>query len=116
MNGYSIQSVHKPPRFRVDKSCCVSFDTGELTTEQKLAILEHDGQLGVLFFVPEDKQIEDVKHIESEYKEKSHSTRLHNVLYVFWQQQGGEEKLGQFRLFYESEMEHIIQGFKDKLV
>ena len=111
--GFEIPIVSmKPPRFKVDNSATLSFDTGEVNTEQEQAILRHKGSLGTLIYVPENAVGQPPK-LDSSYESKKPSERLRSVLYIYWQQQGSPG--GFFDSFYHQHMEKIIQAYKDKL-
>ena len=113
IQGYEIPTVqHRPPTFKVDKSATISFNTGELNTEQKMQVLNNDGLLGTLIFVPEDAQHTDIKKINSEFEGKKPSERLFNVIAVYWQQQGKPDSLASF---YANEIEKLIITYKSKL-
>lgn len=110
MKGYEIPTVQqRPPTFKVDKSATIAFNTGEMTPEQKMQILENDGLLGTLFFVPEGMQQPELKKIESTFVAKKPSERLFNVIAVLWRQQGSN---GSIDTFYANEMEKKINEYK----
>ena len=113
VKGYQIKVVQRPPRFKVDKSSSITFDTGELNNTDKMFLLENEGLLGILKFIPENIQEESIKKITNEFQEKSPSKRLYSVLFVYWKQKSED---GDFEVFYKSQMEKIIEHYKTKLI
>lgn len=112
MKGFEIPTVSmRPPRLKVDKSMTLSFDTGELNNNEKLLLLQNDGLLGSLIFVPEN-QTEAPPKIDTSYEGKKPSERLHNIIFVYWKQKNIEMD---FEQFYREQMEKFIQAYKDKL-
>lgn len=111
--GYEIPVVHhRPPRFRVDKGVTLSFETGEMSKEQKMLVLDMDGQLGTLVFIPEEAQHEPLKKIDTTFEGKKPSERLFNTIAVYWRQQGAK---GSLDTFYANQIEGIIKKYKDLL-
>lgn len=99
---------------KVDGGLAIRFVTKELTPEEKLTALEFQNTYGhVLFreneFKPEDVPTKDAENDET----KSPSTRLRNVLFVYWEQR--KKNKTDFDTFYRQEMNKIIEVVKDKL-
>ena len=113
MTGYEIKAQQSQPVFRKDNSIKIGFETGELSVTDKTKILERAGELGTLIFVPDDEVQAPPEKIEVDMKKKSLTTRLYNVIYVYWQQCGAE---GDFEIFRRNEMERLINQYKDKLI
>ena len=65
MQGYQINVVQRPPRHKVDKSCAITYDTGELSNIDKMTLLENEGLIGLLKFIPENVQETNIKQITS---------------------------------------------------
>jgi hypothetical protein len=100
---------------KVDGGLSIRFVTKELTPEEKLTALEFQNEYGwVLFrqneFTPEDVPDKDAENDET----KSPSTRLRNVLFVYWDQYKKNKKID-FNTFYRQELEKIIDTVKDRL-
>jgi len=113
MKGYSIDIVSQnPPRFKKDRSATISFDTGELTDDEKMSILRNDQLVGALAFIPEGESSAKIEKINAAYDGKSPGERLHGALYVLWKQRGGD---GDFNVFYGITMERFIDGVKAKI-
>lgn len=104
---------------KVDGGLSLRFVTKELTPDEKLTALEYQNTYGwVLFreneFTPEDVPDKDAEDDEA----KSPSTRLRNVLYVYWEQRVKTHRARfcpDFQTFYRQELEKIIETVKDKL-
>lgn len=99
-----------------DKSVILTFITQtEQTSEQFMEIDNALGDSGVLYFKPNGQltteEVKELDSVEIEVEGKSKSQRLRNVLYIYHQQQGGDD----FNDFYAKEMERIIEHYKGKL-
>ena len=102
MQGFEIADVvMNPPSFHKDKSTRISFETGEMSKDQKMMVLENDGQLGTLIFIPEEAQEAPPKIDSAAYEGKKPSERLRAVMFVYWKQQG---KQGDFEQYYTSQV------------
>ena len=113
MTGFEIGGVvMNPPSFHKDKSTRISFETGEMSKEQKMMVLENDGQIGTMIFIPEEAQEAPPKIDAAAYEGKKPSERLRNVMFVYWKQQGSQ---GDFEQYYASQIEKFINAYKDKL-
>jgi len=111
--GVEIPAVEvRPPRFRMDRSAVLSFGTGELTTEHKMKLLDMEG-LATLIVLPEDMTVDTAERIDAPFKEKSLSTRLRNVLYVYHMKTTNKPE--DFESFYKIWMEKKIQEIKDQI-
>ena len=100
-----------------DRSVSLSFTTSTEKTPEEL--MEMDRLLndsGTLFFKSNGnltkEEIKELDNVEIEVEGKSKSQRLRNVLYVYHSQLETDVT---FDSYYSTEMERIIQHFKDKL-
>jgi hypothetical protein len=99
---------------KVDGGLSLRFVTKELTPEETLTALEFRNTYGWVLFREDEFKPEDVPDKDAEDDEtKSPSTRLRNVLFVYWQQR--KMSKGDFTTFYRREVEAIIETVKDKL-
>ena len=101
-----------------DKTLKLVFETNEVTPEQMTNIAKNLQQFGYLAFKTESfKQAEtdDLKSLDTTYqsKGKSNSQRLRSVLYLMFEQNNKGYK--SFNEYYDSEMNKIIEHFKNKL-
>lgn len=104
---------------RKDKSVAITFITQEKSSKEIMQIDASMETFGYLYFKPEETltkaEIEDLDNLDTDLYDnpKSQSQRLRNVLYRLWEQEGGE---GDFKDFYKTYTNKIIQHFKDKLI
>jgi len=106
-----------------DRSVSLSFTTSTEKTPEEL--MEMDRLLndsGTLFFKSNGnltkEEIKALDGAEIEVEGKSKSQRLRNVLYVYYKQLSESSEHfapNTFDIFYSSEMERIIQHYRDKL-
>ena len=101
-----------------DKTLKLVFETNEVTPEQMTNIAKNLQQFGYLAFKTElfkQKEIDSLDNLDTKYqsKGKSNSQRLRNVLFVKFEQDNNGFKT--FNDFYDSEMNIIIEHFKNKL-
>ena len=95
-----------------DKTMNLRFNTDESSSEE-LAIWDgFAGMTGYLAFSLDNIQEEDIPVEDTEFQTKTPSQRLRGVLFVKWTQEG--EK-GVFQDYYNTEMEKIINHYKNKL-
>lgn len=99
---------------RKDGSLKVVFETQEVSAATGYSLINLRGQFGCLNFAPEDREIEQPENsIEgAKPNKKSESQKLRAVLYVWWEKMGAT---GNFKRFYEMQMEKLIEHVKAKL-
>jgi len=103
---------------KVDKSFKVVFSTNELSPEQAAALAGSIMQFGYLAFKIDTfkkKEIEVLEGMESDYEDtgKTPGQRMRGVLYRVWQV--NPEGFETFTLYYDHQMEKIINHLKSKL-
>jgi len=102
---------------RADKSWGISLNINEPSPEQKV-IIDKMFQ-NPIYVLMKDAEIvkEEQSLIDSleakEHQIKTKSQRLRSVLFLYWKQLGKMEMTD--KEFYESEMERIINHYKNKL-
>jgi hypothetical protein len=105
-------------RPRKDKSFTLTFSTAEIREHEMIAISQLHGKIGALFFseknVIEENDLLKLDAIDREINNRSQAQRLRSVLYLLHQQNGGLKE--NFKAYYESETERIINHYKEKLV
>ena len=97
-----------------DRSLKIEFVTPELPPDQGSILLTLANKEGFAFFSPNFLQESDLvipKDVDFP-SSKTPSQRLRSALFVLWSQQG---KQGEFKDFYASRLEKIIDFVKDKL-
>lgn len=100
-----------------DKSVSITFITdNEQTSEQFMELDKQLDQRGILYFKPKGllttAEADELDNVDIELEGKTQSQRLRNVLFVYWQQLNSEVD---FKAFYKSETEKIIEHYKAKL-
>jgi len=99
-----------------DGSIKITFATREMRPEDAAVVLGYRNTEGWLLFKPapfEDADIIDVPETVPEFADqKTLSQRLRNVLFRYWEYKGKGETFPAFR---ESEMEKIINSYKEQL-
>lgn len=108
-------SAHmRNPRFNKDGSATLAFTTAEIPDDQVLYLLNagRRDELGWMCWSPNKHQTEDLPKEAAPENQKTSSQRLRAVIFVLWQQQGGQ---GDFEVFYREKMERLIDMVKTKL-
>jgi hypothetical protein len=100
-----------------DKSVSITFITdNEQTSEQFMELDKQLDQRGILYFKPKGllttAEADELDNVDIELEGKTQSQRLRNVLFVYWQQSNSNIE---FKQFYKSETEKIIEHYKGKL-
>ena len=95
-----------------DKTMNVRFNTCEATSEELAIWDEFAGFTGQLAFSLDSIQEEDIPIEDTEFQTKTPSQRLRGVLFRVWETEGSK---GEFNDYYRTEMERIINHFKNKL-
>lgn len=112
MKAISTQAIIGGVRSRKDGSLGVSFETPELTPQEKALFMELQGINLELTMKPLEETNVSVEKINKELDVKRPSQRLRSVLFIYWKQQGEKEN---FELFYNAQMEKLIEHYKGKL-
>lgn len=102
---------------KVDGTLSLRFTTQELTSEDKVTILDHQNMPGFLLFSPNQFSDADVPKEEAPDNSLTPSKRLRNVLYRYWECQLDCVDLDcvDSEVHYRREMEKIIEHYKKKL-
>lgn len=106
------------PSFHKDGSVALKFETRELNAEEVMYILGCRNSEGWLIYASNRAEIDDsdVPDVKAELDIKSSSSRLKDVLFVWYKQDTQAGKFsGLFETFYKERMERIIEGVKGKL-
>jgi hypothetical protein len=101
----------------VDRGLRFSVVTGEIPDEHRGTFLALQGINCEAIISPHERpEGDEPVFVDSDIKKKSPSKRLHDVLYVFFQQrkQAGKFK-GTFDTFYSEQIEVLIDRVKSKL-
>jgi hypothetical protein len=96
---------------RSDKSLTIRLETPELTSEQKMLVMELQDIPCLVTFEPLEG-FSVTKEIKTELSKKTQSERIRAVLFCWWSHLG---EPGNFDAFYQSETEKYINAIKAKL-
>lgn len=96
---------------RQDRSLTLRIETPELTSEEKLAVLELQDIPSLITFKPLEG-FSVTKEIKTELSRKTQSERIRAALFVWWSHLG---EPGTFDFFYQTETEKYISAIKSKL-
>ena len=99
-------------RTRADGSMGFTCVTPEISTEEKVALMELDRMLVELLIYPNDEKDVEVVNITKTMDCKTPSQRLRAVLFLWYKQ---SKDTGTFQAFYDRKMEMIINSCKAKL-
>ena len=95
-----------------DKTMNIRFNTCEATSEELAIWDEFAGFTGHLAFSLDSIQEEDIPIEDTEFQTKTPSQRLRGVFFRVFEQEGSK---GNFNDFYNTEMEKLINHYKNKL-
>ena len=100
---------------KVDKTATITVTTNiEESPEDLMEVDKLIGRSGIWYFSEKGtltkQETDEIDKVEIEVEGKTKSQRLRSVLYVYCQQEGKD-----FKEFYASEMDRIIEHYKDKL-
>ena len=112
MNKIQLDLIINSIRSRKDGSLGMSVETPELTTEEKVALMELQGVYLTTLLLPKDTPNAPTIKVDTELNTKTPSQRLRATLFVLWKQKGEQ---GQFESFYNLYMEKIIDRLKSEL-
>lgn len=106
-------------RPKSDKSFSITFNTLELSKEQKTELDDLFQTHGILYFKGQDKisksEVDELDKIDLDLydQKKTQSQRLRGVLYLNWQK--NNENYTDFKDYYAFKTNQIIEHFKTKL-
>lgn len=105
-------------RSRKDKSLGFSVSTPELTTVEKVALMDLDGLNIRILLEPIDYEIEGKVEVTTDTETKTIGQRLRGVLFVLFKHEIEANLIPvdtNFTAYYEAKMEKIINHAKSKL-
>ena len=100
-----------------DKSVSLTFVTDlEQSTEEFMEIDSNVQTRGILYYSQRgtltDQEVDELDNVDIELEGKTKSQRLRAVLFILWKQENMEID---FKEFYATKMELLIQHIKNKL-
>ena len=96
---------------RQDRSLTVRLETPELTSEEKMLVMELQDIPCLIAFKPLEG-FSVTREIKTELSRKTQSERIRAALFVWWNQLG---EPGQFEVFYHCETDKYIEQIKSRL-
>lgn len=99
-------------RSRRDGSLGFSAETPELTSSEKVAFMDLQGQSINALLEPTEYPIDDEIEIDKDVDNKTQAQRIRAILFLIWKQQG---ESGEFRDFYHAKTEKYINYLKEKI-
>jgi len=112
MKIIDIQLIIEGIRSRKDGSLGLSVSTPELTVEDKVELMQLQGQVLDTRLRPIDSPEVPEYKVNSDLNQKTPSQRLRAVLFILHQQSNSQES---FESFYNQKMEGIIEAVKGRL-
>ena len=97
---------------RADRSLGFRGVTPELTSEEKVALMNLQNVLLDMIISPKDTPDADILEVKRELVHKSPGQRMRSVIFLLWKQTDEEEP---FDTYYLKMMEKIIDWLKQKL-
>ncbi len=112
MKALSMDAIFSSFGSRVDGSLSFRGQTPELTSEEKVALMELAGKNVKLLIQPTDEMPESVLHVSKVLDLPSQSQRLRSVLYIEWKQKKPDCS---FEEHYVSRTNQMIDRIKEHL-
>lgn len=107
----SILTSVRPLRGK-NQGMAMTFHTKEVSSEEKVVMMDFQDSHGWLLFAEDEIQEKDIPPDNTDMGGKTPSERLYNVLFVYWKQL---KEPGDFQAFRNEKMEQIINSIKKKL-
>lgn len=98
---------------KVDRSLSLRIATPELSSSEKTAFLDLQGQNVLLTIKPTDEESEFLK-VDSQLEGKTPSQRLRASMFVLWKEKY-QGKWTDFEAFYRYMMERVITQIQDQI-
>lgn len=117
MKAITLSAICSGFRTRKDKSLGFSVSTPELSTQEKVALMDLDGINVRLLIEPSDYEIKGKVEVKGELARKSQSERLRAVLFCLWKHlcETNQLKDVSYEAFYHAEMDKMIEAIKAAL-
>lgn len=116
MEKISLPVLFVNPVFKVDGSVKLVFETRELSGVDIAVLADYRQKEGYLLFAANEKDLEEAD-IPSEKADpmlnnKTQAQRLRGAIYRVWESKG---KKGDFETYYRSQLEYLIESYKEKI-
>ena len=118
MKTFQLPAVLEGYRSLKDRTLKITFETGEITSEQMANVHYSLNKVGFVCFSPDPfatHELEEIDKLKVEFSDigKPPSQRLRAVLYKLWEQK--PEGYSLFNDYYNGKMETLIEHFKSKI-
>jgi hypothetical protein len=97
---------------KVDGSLSFRGTTPELSTPEKIAVMNLQGLLCEMLVFPRDEKDAEIVEVRQEMMHKSPSQRMRAVMFLLWKEANSDAP---FETFYAQRMESLIEWLKSKL-
>ena len=97
---------------KVDGSLSFRGTTPELSTPEKIAVMNLQGLLCEMLVFPKDERDAEIVEVKHEMDHKSPSQRMRAVIFLLWKE-AHEDSV--FEQYYQRKMEALIEWLKSKL-
>lgn len=113
MNKFQIEAILEGVIPLKDGGVSLRFHTNEVSKANKVELMEYYQSFGWLMFAANEHQESEIpKDNAKRDTGQSPSQRLRAVLFVMWQQSGGN---GDFEVYYRQQIERFIDRVKENL-
>lgn len=112
MKSIQTQLLISSLRSRKDGSLGLSANTPELTSEEKVALMDLQLVPLEVLLKPIDEPTDEIIKVDKDVGQKTQAQKLRSVLWLLWRQEG---EPGEFNDYYRKKTEKIIDYLKDKL-
>lgn len=112
MKAVRTKSIITSLRAKKDGSLGLSVSTPELTSQEKVAFMELQGVNVDVWIKPLDEPPKEIIKINKQIGEKSVSSRLRSIIFVFWKKYVSD---GDFEAYYRKAIERHIDLWKEKI-
>jgi hypothetical protein len=99
-------------RSKVDGSLSANLTTPELSTEEKVAMMNLQGLLCEILVFPVENKEAEVIELKKEMDHKSQSQKMRSVIFLLYRQTKQDVS---FEQYYETTMNRLIEYLKRKL-
>ena len=111
LKAVRMQATITGVRSKVDGSLGITIATPELTSEEKVVVMQLQNINSELTVVPEDARTPEMVKVKQGLESKTPSQRLRAVTFVWWKQAGEQ---GDFEVFYKQKIESFIDFIKQE--
>jgi hypothetical protein len=115
MKAVRCEAIITSIRSRADRSLGLGLSTPELSSEEKVALMDLQNILVDFLVIPKDENDPELVIVEKEMDLKTPSQRLRAVLFLLFKAEQQKGKKDTFDGFYNRHMEKLIEFVKSKI-